>query len=106
MVFFPYEVIKDDYICVLALKMVFDLIAKKMISMEPAKSREFRKNFENFKRGMVCFPIYFPGTLFYKCMKVYIQMQISSSYVQQNQQLFTLSNCNSLFLLTGKEKPG
>ncbi|OEL13600.1 Cytochrome P450 87A3, partial [Dichanthelium oligosanthes] len=49
--------------------MILDLVAKKMISMEPAESRELRKNFEAFFQGMVCFPIYFPGTLFYKCMK-------------------------------------
>ncbi|CAO2202118.1 unnamed protein product [Urochloa humidicola] len=28
--------------------MIFDLVAKKMISMEPAESRELRKNFETF----------------------------------------------------------
>ncbi|CAO2188471.1 unnamed protein product [Urochloa humidicola] len=49
--------------------MIFDLVAKKMISMEPAESRELRKNFETFVRGMLCFTIDFPGTLFYKCMK-------------------------------------
>ncbi|CAL5001758.1 unnamed protein product [Urochloa decumbens] len=49
--------------------MIFDLVAKKTISMEPAESRELRKNFEAFFQGMLCFPIYFPGTLFYKCMK-------------------------------------
>ncbi|CAL5001760.1 unnamed protein product [Urochloa decumbens] len=49
--------------------MILDLVAKKMISMEPAESRELRKNFDAFFRGMLSFPIYFPGTLFYKCMK-------------------------------------
>nr|XP_034600881.1 cytochrome P450 87A3-like [Setaria viridis] len=49
--------------------MIFDLVAKKMISMEPGESRELRKNFEDFFRGMLSFPIYFPGTLYYKCMK-------------------------------------
>ncbi|CAO2163125.1 unnamed protein product [Urochloa humidicola] len=49
--------------------MIFDLVAKKMISMKPAESRELRKNFDAFFRGMLSFPIYFPGTLFYKCMK-------------------------------------
>ncbi|CAO2191693.1 unnamed protein product [Urochloa humidicola] len=49
--------------------MIFDLVSKKMISMEPTESRELRKNFDAFFRGMLSFPIYFPGTLFYKCMK-------------------------------------
>ncbi|CAO2173033.1 unnamed protein product [Urochloa humidicola] len=49
--------------------MIFDLVAKKMVSMEPTESRELRKNFDAFFRGMLSFPIYFPGTLFYKCMK-------------------------------------
>nr|CAB3504865.1 unnamed protein product [Digitaria exilis] len=49
--------------------MVFDLVAKKLISIEPIESRELRKNFEEFFQGMLCFPIYFPGTSFYKCMQ-------------------------------------
>ncbi|PAN35694.1 hypothetical protein PAHAL_6G227500 [Panicum hallii] len=49
--------------------MIFDLVAKKMVSIEPVESRELRKNFEDFFQGMLCFPIYFPGTSFYKCMK-------------------------------------
>jgi hypothetical protein len=76
-------VINDDYICVLTWQMVFDLVAKKMISsLEHGESRELRKNLETFVRGMLCFTINFPGTLFYKCMKVYLPMQSSSSSLQ------------------------
>ncbi|KAL6658541.1 hypothetical protein ACP70R_004127 [Stipagrostis hirtigluma subsp. patula] len=49
--------------------MIFDLIAKKMINMDSNQSRELRKNFDDFSKGIFSFPIYFPGTLFYKCMK-------------------------------------
>ncbi|XP_066338115.1 cytochrome P450 87A3-like [Miscanthus floridulus] len=49
--------------------MIFELIAKKMISTGPEESRELRKNFVEFFKGILCVPIYFPGTSFYKCMK-------------------------------------
>uniref|UniRef100_A0A0D9XR05 Cytochrome P450 n=1 Tax=Leersia perrieri TaxID=77586 RepID=A0A0D9XR05_9ORYZ len=49
--------------------MIFDLIAKKLIGLEPSKSRELRKSFQEFFQGMVSFPIYFPGTPFYRCMQ-------------------------------------
>ncbi|EEC76682.1 hypothetical protein OsI_14666 [Oryza sativa Indica Group] len=49
--------------------MIFDLVAKKLIGFKPTKSRELRKNFQEFFHGMVSFPIYFPGTSFYRCMQ-------------------------------------
>ncbi|KAF0896133.1 hypothetical protein E2562_019631 [Oryza meyeriana var. granulata] len=49
--------------------MIFDLVAKKLIGLEHTESRELRKNFQEFFQGMVSFPIYFPGTQFYRCMK-------------------------------------
>ncbi|XP_006653690.1 cytochrome P450 87A3-like [Oryza brachyantha] len=49
--------------------MVFDLLSKKLISLDTTNSRELRNNFQEFFMGMVSFPIYFPGTLFYRCMK-------------------------------------
>ncbi|KAL6859128.1 hypothetical protein ACP4OV_018130 [Aristida adscensionis] len=49
--------------------MIFDLVAKKIIGVSPPESTELRKNFEDFFQGMLCFPIYFPGTSFYKCMQ-------------------------------------
>ncbi|XP_066161250.1 cytochrome P450 87A3-like isoform X2 [Oryza sativa Japonica Group] len=49
--------------------MIFDLVAKKLIGFNPTKSRELRKNFQEFFQGMVSFPIYFPGTSFYRCMQ-------------------------------------
>ena len=52
--------------------MIFDLVAKKMIGFDPMDSRELIKKFEDFFKGMLCFPINFPGTSFYKCMKVHM----------------------------------
>ncbi|KAL6658231.1 hypothetical protein ACP70R_003817 [Stipagrostis hirtigluma subsp. patula] len=49
--------------------MIFGVVAKKMIGMDPSESIELRKNFDMLALGMLCLPIYFPGTLFYKCMK-------------------------------------
>ncbi|KAL6868164.1 hypothetical protein ACP4OV_015009 [Aristida adscensionis] len=49
--------------------MIFGVLAKKIISMDPAESRELRKIFDVLSQGLLCLPIYFPGTLFYKCMK-------------------------------------
>uniref|UniRef100_A0A0E0F4H2 Cytochrome P450 n=1 Tax=Oryza meridionalis TaxID=40149 RepID=A0A0E0F4H2_9ORYZ len=49
--------------------MIFDLVAKKLIGFNPTKSRELRKNFQEFFQGMVSFPLYFPGTSFYRCMQ-------------------------------------
>ncbi|XP_066341433.1 cytochrome P450 87A3-like [Miscanthus floridulus] len=49
--------------------MIFDLVAKKVIGFGPEESKELRKNFQDFLKGMLCFPIYFPGTSFYKSME-------------------------------------
>ncbi|KAF2922815.1 hypothetical protein DAI22_07g142100 [Oryza sativa Japonica Group] len=49
--------------------MIFDLVAKKLIGLNVTQSRELRKNFQEFFQGMVSFPIYFPGTSFYRCMQ-------------------------------------
>jgi hypothetical protein len=49
---------------------MFDLVAKKLIGLDTTKSRELRKNYSAFLQGLVSFPIYFPGTTFYRCMQV------------------------------------
>uniref|UniRef100_A0A0D3FZ41 Cytochrome P450 n=2 Tax=Oryza TaxID=4527 RepID=A0A0D3FZ41_9ORYZ len=49
--------------------MIFDLVAKKLIGLDVTNSRELRKNFQDFFQGMVSFPIYFPGTSFYRSMQ-------------------------------------
>ncbi|KAL6654087.1 hypothetical protein ACP70R_007552 [Stipagrostis hirtigluma subsp. patula] len=49
--------------------MIFDLVAKKFIGISPPESTDLRKNFEDFLKGMISFPIYFPGTSFYNCMQ-------------------------------------
>ncbi|CAD6257935.1 unnamed protein product [Miscanthus lutarioriparius] len=50
-------------------EMIFDLAAKKIVGIGPEESKGLRKNFEDFFKVVLCFPIYFPGTTFYKCMK-------------------------------------
>ncbi|KAG0529013.1 hypothetical protein BDA96_05G061900 [Sorghum bicolor] len=49
--------------------MIFGLVAKKIIGIAPEESKELRKYYDDFFNGVLCFPIYFPGTTFYKCMK-------------------------------------
>ena len=58
--------------------MIFNLIAKKMIGIGPEESRELRQNLEAFFKGIVSFPIYFPGTSFHKCMNVLHIFQLCS----------------------------
>jgi hypothetical protein len=50
--------------------MIFDLTAKKLIGFSPDKSRKLRRNFDAISEGIVSFPMYFPGTTFYRCMQV------------------------------------
>ncbi|KAL6882602.1 hypothetical protein ACP4OV_011292 [Aristida adscensionis] len=58
-----------------ATDVMFDLVAKKLIGLDPIKSRELRKNYNAFLQGLISFPIYFPGTTFYKCMQGRKNMQ-------------------------------
>ncbi|KAK3135592.1 hypothetical protein QOZ80_5BG0420780 [Eleusine coracana subsp. coracana] len=48
---------------------IFDLVAKKLVGLHPTTARELRKNYSDFLEGLISFPIYFPGTTFYRCMK-------------------------------------
>uniref|UniRef100_A0ACD5ZDF8 Uncharacterized protein n=1 Tax=Avena sativa TaxID=4498 RepID=A0ACD5ZDF8_AVESA len=50
-------------------RMMFDLTAKKLIDFDIEKSRKFRKNFDAFLEGMISFPLYLPGTTFYRCIQ-------------------------------------
>ncbi|KAJ1274617.1 hypothetical protein BS78_05G075300 [Paspalum vaginatum] len=58
-----------------ATDVIFDLVAKKLIGLNPTKSRELRKNYNTFLQGLISFPIYFPGTTFYRCMQGRKNMQ-------------------------------
>ncbi|KAL6897297.1 hypothetical protein ACP4OV_006993 [Aristida adscensionis] len=51
--------------------MMFDLMIKKLIGFEPGnpKTMELRKNIIMFFKGLISFPLYFPGTKFYQSMK-------------------------------------
>lgn len=52
--------------------MIFDMTAKKLIGVDVARARELRKNYESFFQGLIAFPLYVPGTTFYRCMQVYV----------------------------------
>ncbi|KAF9606019.1 hypothetical protein IFM89_021451 [Coptis chinensis] len=54
--------------------MIFDLIAKKMLSYDEAKSSaKLRENFVDFIKGLISFPLNIPGTAYYKCLQVQCQ---------------------------------
>jgi hypothetical protein len=62
------------------MKMIFDPMAKKLIGFGPEKSRKLRKNLDVFFQGMVSFPLYFPGTAFYKCIQVLLLVLYRETY--------------------------
>ncbi|CAN6240538.1 unnamed protein product [Urochloa humidicola] len=67
-----------------ATNVMFDLVAKKLIGLDTNKSRELRKNYSAFLQGLISFPIYFPGTTFYRCMQGRKNMQkIMSDLLRQ-----------------------
>ncbi|CAH1453681.1 unnamed protein product [Lactuca virosa] len=50
--------------------MIFDLMGKKLISYDQAKSTEnLRENFEAFIGGLISFPLGIPGTAYHKCLQ-------------------------------------
>lgn len=55
------------------LQMIFDITGKKLISYDSENSTEnVCENFVAFVKGLISFPIYFPGTAYYKCLQVFI----------------------------------
>ncbi|KAM0828501.1 hypothetical protein ACQ4PT_067505 [Festuca glaucescens] len=51
--------------------MIFSVTAKRLIGYDSSSSDgHLWKHFDAFIRGLVAFPLYFPGTAFYKCMHV------------------------------------
>lgn len=48
---------------------LFELVCKKCLGFNSTKSRELRKSFDALLTGLMSFPIYFPGTAFYRCMQ-------------------------------------
>ncbi|XP_027774675.1 cytochrome P450 87A3-like isoform X1 [Solanum pennellii] len=51
-------------------KMIFDITGKKLISYDSENSTEnVCENFVAFIKGLISFPIYFPGTAYYKCLQ-------------------------------------
>ncbi|KAG5589377.1 hypothetical protein H5410_039891 [Solanum commersonii] len=51
-------------------KMIFDITGKKLISFDFENSTEnVSENFVAFIKGLISFPLYFPGTAYYKCLE-------------------------------------
>ncbi|XP_015085106.1 cytochrome P450 87A3-like isoform X1 [Solanum pennellii] len=51
-------------------KMIFDITGKKLISFDYENSTEnVSENFVAFIKGLISFPLYFPGTAYYKCLR-------------------------------------
>jgi cytochrome P450 family 26 subfamily A len=51
--------------------MIFSVTAKRLISYDSSSSDgRLWKQFDAFLGGLVAFPVYIPGTAFYKCMQV------------------------------------
>ncbi|KAI5014214.1 hypothetical protein ZWY2020_055604 [Hordeum vulgare] len=50
--------------------MIFGITAKRLISYDPSSSDgKLWKEFDAFLQGLLAFPLYIPGTAFYKCMQ-------------------------------------
>ncbi|CAM0908067.1 unnamed protein product [Alopecurus aequalis] len=50
---------------------LFELMTKKFLSFDAAKSAELRKSIDELSKGLLSFPIYFPGTTFYRSMQAW-----------------------------------
>jgi len=51
--------------------MIFGIAAKWMIGyVASVLSGDLWKNFDAFNQGLLSFPLYIPGTAFYRCMQV------------------------------------
>ncbi|KAF7061716.1 hypothetical protein CFC21_068390 [Triticum aestivum] len=48
---------------------LFELVTRKCLGFDSTRSRELRNKFEVLFSGLCSFPIYFPGTPFYRCMQ-------------------------------------
>ncbi|KAM3373441.1 hypothetical protein ACQJBY_020081 [Aegilops geniculata] len=60
---------------------MFELVTRKCLGFDPTKSRELRSKFDMLFSGLFSFPIYFPGTPFYRCMQVY---KLLAKYSRKN----------------------
>ncbi|KAK8459191.1 hypothetical protein SEVIR_2G096800v4 [Setaria viridis] len=46
-----------------------------LVNLDPSESRELTKNYSAFLQGLISFPLYVPGTTFYRCMQGRKNMQ-------------------------------
>ena len=54
-------------------QITFEVLVKVLMSVGPGEDLNFlKREFEEFIKGLICFPINFPGTRLYKSLKVRI----------------------------------
>ncbi|OEL15901.1 Cytochrome P450 87A3 [Dichanthelium oligosanthes] len=66
---FGIENLKGAFLAELGGAIADSLRAWKLISLDVVRARELRKNFDTFFQGLIAFPLYLPGTTFYRCMQ-------------------------------------
>ncbi|XP_037419156.1 cytochrome P450 87A3-like [Triticum dicoccoides] len=49
--------------------LLFEMVTRRCVGFDSTKSRELRDKFDALFTGLFSFPIYFPGTPFYRCMQ-------------------------------------
>ncbi|XBI86033.1 hypothetical protein VPH35_094059 [Triticum aestivum] len=49
--------------------LLFEMVTRRCIGFDSTKSRQLRDKFDALFSGLFSFPIYFPGTPFYRCMQ-------------------------------------
>ncbi|CAN0902710.1 Cytochrome P450 87A3 [Linum grandiflorum] len=69
--------------------MIHSFAVEKMFSLtEPKLVREFKQSYDSFLYGLISFPIYFPGTAYWKCMQGRKNaMRIITTLLEERQQV-------------------
>ncbi|WMV40574.1 hypothetical protein MTR67_033959 [Solanum verrucosum] len=66
-------------------KMIFDLTGKKLISYDSENSTEnVCENFTAFIKGLISFPLCFPGTAYHKCLQEFLRKKEDNEDAQEN----------------------
>ena len=81
------------FFCI-CMQMIFGVTSKILMSYEPEKSKEnLAENFSNILGGLMKFPLYIPGTAFYRCIKVNHLIEKLSSINPANNLLIEYFPC-------------
>ncbi|XVE79474.1 hypothetical protein DITRI_Ditri14bG0061900 [Diplodiscus trichospermus] len=78
--------------------MIFGMTSKVVMSYEEEKSKEnLGQSFSNILDGLMTFPLYIPGTAFYKCIKKHKKaLKVISNLVDERRNVETVSTTTSL----------